>query len=201
MLESLPYLPQLELSIHQLSIEGDPATIHQAPATLVGLLKGKSSPKSRVLGLQLPPLDLSPLSAKIREEIMEGKFLIDLRNSARSSDYVFIGVGSAGQNSSSFWAVAQAATGGRFSEYIDRMGIVGEINNQVFDESGNNCNTGIPELSKHLINILTLDDIKSMAADYPTHKVVMVATGPEKNPGDACCSRKGIRKCVHNWQR
>lgn len=179
-IEFLPYQPHRRLTIHQLSVEGDPATIHQAPATLVGLLRGKCSPQSQVYGMQLPPLDLSPLSVRLREELANSRFLKKLRSKVRRSDYAFIGVGSADRNSASFWAVAQAATKGKFTNYIKKMGIVGEINNQVFDEYGKDCTDGIPGLSKHLINILSLDDIRSMASNYPRHKVVMVATGPEK---------------------
>ena len=192
MLESLPYQSHRRFIIHQLSVEGDPTTIHQAPATLVGLLRGKCSPQSRVYGLQLPPLDMSPLSARLREELAESRFLMKLRSKVLRSDYVFIGVGSADKNSASFWAVAHAATGGKFSKYVKRMGIVGEINNQVFDEFGKDCTDGVPGLLKHLVNILTLDDIKNMAGDYPKHKVVMVATGPEKTRGMRVALQTGL---------
>jgi dCMP deaminase len=180
MLEFLPYLPHLRLTIHQLSVEGDPTTIHQAPATLAGLLRGKCSPQSRVFGLQLPPLGLTTSSDRLREEVANGEFLADLRSKVRRSDYVFIGVGSAGPKSISFWAIAQAATRGRFSRFVKRLGIVGEINNQVFDKSGKDFTDRIPGLSKYVVNVLTLDDIKTMAANYPKQKVVMVATGEEK---------------------
>jgi len=60
------------------------------------------------------------------------------------------------------------------------LGIVGEINNQVFDKSGKDFTDRIPGLSKYVVNVLTLDDIKTMAANYPKQKVVMVATGEEK---------------------
>jgi len=180
LLEFLPYLPQLRLTIHQLSVEGDPTMIHQAPATLAGLLRGKCSPQSRVYGLQLPPLGLTASSPQLREDIAQSEFLAKLRGRVRRSDFVFVGVGSAGQESASFWAVAQAATDGNFPQFVKRCGIVGEINNQVFDESGNGCTGRIPRLSKYVVNILTLDDIKRMAGNYPKQKVVMVATGKEK---------------------
>lgn len=180
MLESLPYQSHRRLTINQLSVEGDPISIHQAPATLVGLLRGKCSPDSKVYGLQLPPLDLSPLSTQLREELAKSEFLIKLRSEVGRSDYIFIGVGSVDGNSASFWAVAQAATAGKFPDYVKNLGIVGEINNQVFDNLGNDCNNRVPGLSNHLINILSLDDIRRMARNNPSHKVVMVATGPEK---------------------
>lgn len=180
MLEFLPYLPHLRLTIHQLSVEGDPTTIHQAPATLAGLLRAKTSPQSPVFGLQLPPLGLTPSSDKFRKEFANGNFLANLRRQVRRSAYVFIGLGSAGRVSASFGAIVQAATGGKFSQVAKKLGIVGEINNQVFDKSGKDRTESIPGLSKYVVNILTLDDIKRMAANYPRQKVVMVATGPEK---------------------
>ena len=106
-LEALPYQSHRKLDIHQLSVEGDPATIHQAPATLVGLLRGKCSPQSSVYGLQLPPIELSPLSLQLREELSKSPFLANLRNRVLASDYVFIGVGSVDKNSVSFWAMAR----------------------------------------------------------------------------------------------
>ena len=180
LLESLPYQSRRRLIIHQLSIEGDPATIHQAPATLVGLLRGKSSPESQVYGLQLPPIDLSPLSIQLREGLLQSPFLANLKRKALRSRYIFFGVGSVNINSANFWAVAQAATGGEFQHYVEMMGIVGEINNQVFDESGTDCTDRVPGLAKHLVNVLSLNDLRSMACDFPKHKVVMVASGPEK---------------------
>jgi DNA-binding transcriptional regulator LsrR (DeoR family) len=192
LIEFLPYQPHQKLTIHQLSVEGDPATIHQAPATLVGLLRGKCSPQSSVYGMQLPPLDLSPLSVRLREELATSRFLKKQRTKVRRSDFVFIGVGSADRNSASFWAVAQAATYGKFNNYIKKMGIVGEINNQVFDKYGKNCTDGIPGLSKYLINILSLDDISNMASNYPRHKVVMVATGLEKTRAMHVALERGL---------
>lgn len=191
-LESLPYLSHLRLDIHQLSIEGDPAMIHQAPATLVGLLRGKCSPLSSVYGLQLPPIGLSPLSVQLREQLAKSEFLVDLKNKARNSDYVFLGVGSVDKSSASFWAMAQAATNGKFSDYVAEMGLIGEINNQVYDGTGIDRTNSVPELAKHLVNVLSLDDIRSMAGNYPKHKVVMVASGPEKTIAMRVALRAGL---------
>lgn len=180
MLQSLPNRPKLRLNIHQLSIENDPAMIHQAPGTLVGLLRSKCSPKSRVYGLQLPPLDLVDTSPKLREELVRTKIFKKMMRDARGSGYVFLGVGSAGPDSTSFWAIAQAATGGKFSRLVKQLGIVGEINNQVFDRSGKDCTNLIPGLDKNVVNIASLADIRKMARNPEEHKVVMVATGAKK---------------------
>ena len=180
MLEFLPFLPHLRLIIHQLSVEGDPTTIHQAPATLAGLLKAKCSPQSRVFGLQLPPVGLTASSDRFREDFARGEFLAKLRSKVRRSDYLFIGLGSAGPRSASFWAIAQAATHEKFPDIVRKLGIVGEINNQVFDGSGHDCTGHIPGLSKHVVNVLTLDDIRAIARNFPKQRIVMVATGQEK---------------------
>lgn len=181
LLEFLPYRAKRTLTIHQLSVEGEPTAIHQAPSTLVGLLRGKCSPESETYGLQLPPLDLSPLTIRLREEIAKSTFLSSLRDQVLKSDYVFIGLGPASPSLNSFWTVAERATKGKFSYYVDDLHIAGEINNQVFDDNGNDCTNSIPELSRYLINILTLDDIRTIAGNYPKQKVVMVATGEEKH--------------------
>lgn len=192
LLEFLPYMLDRKLTIHQLSVEGDPATIHQAPATLVGLLRGKCSPQSQVFGLQLPPYNLTHSSMQLREEISKSRLLAKLRNEARQSDFVFMGIGSVEQKSASFWAVAQAATGGKFPQFVKKMGLVGEINNQVFDKFGNNCTDSIPGLSNHLLNVLSLDDIRHLAANPRKHKVVMVATGLAKTRAMQVALQKGF---------
>ncbi len=180
MIEAIPYQSHRMLTINQLSVEGDPTTIHQAPATLVGLLRGKCSAESHVYGLHLPPPALSQLSINFRREFANSRLLIDLKKRVRRSDYLFIGVGSADRNSSSFWRVAEAATRGKFPLYLNRLGIVGEINNQIFDKSGNDCTHKVPGLSDHVINILSLNDIRTIAHNYPKQKVVMIATGEGK---------------------
>ena len=183
LLEFLPEQPRLRLAIHQLSIEGDPAMIHQAPATLVGLLRAKCSSKSQVYGIQLPPVGLVASSARLREELGKTKFLGRLRGEARRSDYVFLGLGSAGPDSASFWAMAQAATKGKFPRFVKRLGIVGEVNNQPFDRAGRDCSEEIPGFADHVINVLALEDIRRLVSRPARHKVVMVATGCTKAEG------------------
>jgi dCMP deaminase len=180
MLEHLPYRTDHRLRISQLSVEGDPKTVYQAPITLVGLLRGKSSRESDVWGLQLPPLKLAKLSRKLRQEFMKGRLLAGLKRRALCSDFVFLGVGSANEESASFWAVAQEATGNKFAELARKFGIVGEINNQVYDERGRDRTGEIPNLSVYFVNVLSLQDIRRMAREPRKHKVVMVAGGTEK---------------------
>lgn len=192
MIQWLPEQPRLKLTIHQLSIEGDPAMIHQAPATLVGLLRSKCSPKSYVYGLQLPPLRLAASSLQLRQELVGTEFFRELKKEARSSDYVFLGLGSARRDSASFWAMAQAATDGKFPLFVKKLGIVGEMNNQPFDRSGKDCSDRIPGFEKHVINVLTLEDIRRMVSKPAKHKVVMVATGRTKTEGIRVALETGL---------
>ncbi len=180
MLEHLPYQPHLQLVINQLSIEGDPSMIHQAPATLVGLLRAKSSPKSKVFGLQLPPRNMFKIPYKVEQDEFNPRLIKKLWAEARCSEYAFLGVGSAASDSASFWAMAQSATEGRFSKIAKKIGIIGEINNQVFNENGEDCSHLIPGFDSHVVNILKLTDLKSMAKDRSKQKVVLVATGESK---------------------
>lgn len=177
LLESLPYLPELSLTISQLSIEGDHRAIHQAPATLVGLLRSKCSPECDVTGLQLPPMDLVPSSNLLRREFVKSQFLAELRSRASSSTFIFMGVGSAGPESGNFWNLAQAATQNQFARYVEEFGISGEINNCVFDKSGQECTSLLPGFTEHVVNVLNLDDIRQMASQPSEHKVVIMATG------------------------
>jgi dCMP deaminase len=192
MLEYLPYRLNRKIIIHQLSVEADPTTIHQAPATLVGLLRAKHSPASQVYGLQLPPFDLTPSCKLLRKELAQGKVLKNMRAEARKSDFVFLGVGSVDGESPSFWAVAQAATARKFHRFVKALGIAGEINNQVFDALGHDCTSQVAGLSDHLINVLTLDDIRRMAANSRKQKVVMVATGEEKTGAIRAALQAGL---------
>jgi dCMP deaminase len=180
MLEFLPYLANRTLTINQMSVEANPLMIHQAPATLVGLLRSKVSMESKVYGLQLPPFDLADSFSGLRAEFTKTSLFTELRKDALNSDYVFLGLGSAGPDSASFWAMVHAASGIDHPESLRELGILGEINNQVFDELGKDCSDKIPELAEHVVNILTLDDIITMAKNPNKHKVVLVATGPTK---------------------
>ncbi|MGB3088269.1 MAG: sugar-binding domain-containing protein [Phycisphaerae bacterium] len=192
LLEFLPYQPRLRLAIHQLSIEGDPTMIHQAPATLVGLLRAKCSPRSHVYGVHLPTAALVASSASLRADLRKGKFLQKLRSNARRSDYVFLGLGSAGPDSASFWAMAQAATKGKFHRFVKRLEIVGEVNNQPFDSAGRNRSEEIPGFADQVINVLSLEEIRDMASRPAKHKVVMVATGGTKAEGMRVALETGL---------
>jgi len=76
--------------------------------------------------------------------------------------------------------MAEAATPRPFSHYVSELGLIGEINNQVYDRNGEDRTSEIPGFGEHVINILSLDDIKSLASDHASTKVVAVATGDRK---------------------
>jgi DNA-binding transcriptional regulator LsrR (DeoR family) len=195
-LEELPYQQKLQIAINQLSIEGDPRKIHQAPATLVGLLRSKCSQQCDVVGLQLPPMDMVPSASLFRQELAESQFLRELKQKAMVSGYVFLGVGSAQSDSTSFWDMAQTATANRFGRYLTDLRIVGEMNNQPFDQSGKNCTSSIPGFANHVINVLSLDDIRGMAMKPQKHKVVIVATGPTKTEAVRVALKTGLANAL-----
>jgi DNA-binding transcriptional regulator LsrR (DeoR family) len=66
------------------------------------------------------------------------------------------------------------------------------MNNQVFDRAGRDCSDGIPGFTKHVINILSLDDIRRMARNYKKQKVVLVATGSKKTEGMRIALETGL---------
>jgi len=179
LLEALPYHHKLQIMITQLSIEGDHRKMYQAPATLIGILQSKCSPVSDVMGLQLPPPELTP-SSLLREALVGSDLFSQLKRRAASSHFIFIGAGSARSDSTSFWSLAQLATEGRFDQFVQEHGIVGEINNRVYDKSGEDCTDLIPGLADHVVAVLTLQDIREMARKSEEHKVVIVATGESK---------------------
>ncbi len=185
MLKELPNQRNITLTISQMSAEGDPETIHQAPAALVGQLRAKVGPSSTAFGLQLPPFSAdSPEDLAYRKFLRNSSLLNKLKKKCLKADFAFIGVGGVrkyrASGGHSFLRSASAATNGKFDELVPLLGIVGEINNRPFDSKGRDQTKKIPGLSNNFMTILDLNDIRSMAADSETCKVVAVATGSAK---------------------
>ncbi len=180
MLKALPTQPSLRLTISQLSVESDASTIHQSPATLVGLLRAKCSPRSDVIGVQLPPLGVVPVEKEFREQFRKGALLQTLRTRALRSNVIFIGVGNPAAGTGSFCRIADQATRGRFQSYVRRLDLVGEINNRVYDRKGKDRTDDVPGLSELAISIITLDDLKRLAKNRTKHRVIGIATGLNK---------------------
>jgi len=183
MLKTLPTRRNLVLTISQLSIESDPETIHQSPSTLVGILKAKSSTKSYVYGLQLPPIGLAKdQDLKFRHALHKSDCIRMLHDEALKSDVVFVGIGTPSfyrKEHQSFLKMATRAVP-NFEQRAKKLGIIGELNNQIFDERGQNRTEEVTNLRDEIINLLSLDEIKEMAADHSKCKVVLVATGSQK---------------------
>lgn len=184
MLKELPSQRGMTLSISQMSAEGDPSTIHQAPAALVGQLRAKVGPESSVYGIQLPPPGAVPEDLAYRRSLRKSDLIQKLRANAKHADFAFVGVGGVRSfrtgGTQSFLRAAETATGGRFSDAVTRLGIMGEINNRPYDSRGQDCTEHVPGLSDGFITILDLADIRSMASDPGECKVVAVATGLAK---------------------
>lgn len=173
------------LAIHQMSVEGDPTEVQQAPSTLAGLLRAKASEGSTVFGIQLPPANEVLGGVDYRRNLDESEMMARLREEARACDFVFMGVGTPvcqeGGQPSSFVRLAESIIGkDEYRQAIDDLSIVGEINNQLFDERGVDRNREFPDLDERFVNILSLQDLRAMAAKPGAHRVVTIAAGMHK---------------------
>lgn len=182
---ALPRQLGKRLMIHQMSVEGDPKEVHQAPSTLVGLLRAKSAPDSTVFGIQLPPADEVKGGVEFRKNLDSSQMMAELRAAARLSGHVFIGVGtpmvSGDERPNSFVRLAEALLGEeRYRQAVTDLGVVGEINNQLFDERGVDRTSEFGGLDERFVNILSLEDLRQMATKPGTHRVVAVAAGLHK---------------------
>jgi DNA-binding transcriptional regulator LsrR (DeoR family) len=200
MLKVLPTRRSLRLSISQLSIESDPLTIHQAPATLAGLLRAKSSPKSHVYGLQMPPLSFVKGHAiEFRRALSKSDIVKKLHDQALRSNVIFVGVGwpfSSGKDElHSFLRMAKEAVPD-FEQIAKNLGVVGELNNQVFDNEGRNRTEEIFGVEGHIINLLSLDEIKQLASRRTECKVVLIATGERKSNAIRTALRSGMANII-----
>lgn len=190
-LMALPSALEHSLDITQLSVEADPGAIHEAPATLLGILRAKTAGGGECFGWHLPPIDdpnlpehLSIAVKDLRKQLANSALVDYLRNRALSARLLLLGIGSAitppGKRPYAFHRLARKVAKRRYEQYAENLGLVGEINNQVFDRNGRDCTAQIPGLSERFINVLDLQDISRMAAEPLKHKVIAVATGAHK---------------------
>tara|TARA_R110002167_G_scaffold105496_9_gene271346 strand:+ start:3048 stop:4049 length:1002 start_codon:yes stop_codon:yes gene_type:complete len=203
MLKAIPTRPNLKITITQLSVEGDPQTVNQSPSTLVGLLQSKTSIDTDAIGVQLPPLaDINPedleLDKLFRDKFAQSKMLHELKDRAQKATHIFLGVGIVSNKSRSsknaFLRRASKMTEGDYEKYVNRLRLVGEINNQVYDDKGRNQTSHVPGLSKAFINVLDLDEIREKTKSFPDCKVVMVATGHQKTQA----IKTALESCLSN---
>ena len=183
MLQSLPNLPDLKLEISQLSIEGDTAAIHQAPSTLVGLLKAKVNRDSCVRGLQLPPLNIVQGDVQFRDAIRTSPFVANMRAQAKRARYVFIGIGTPLPHNDEWTGCFHQIVRNipRYAERVRDLRIVGEVNNQLYDTRGRDGTGEFEQLSAHFINILSLADLREASRNAKGgRRVIAVATGRHK---------------------
>jgi DNA-binding transcriptional regulator LsrR (DeoR family) len=151
----------------------------------VGLLRAKSSEGSSVFGIQLPQPDEVAGGVDYRKNLDESDMMARLREEARACDFVFMGVGTPvcqeGGQPSSFVRLAESIIGkDEYRQAIDDLSIVGEINNQLFDERGVDRNREFPDLDERFVNILSLQDLRAMASKPGSHRVVAIAAGIQK---------------------
>jgi len=185
MILAIPTQTDLKLYLHQMSIEADPSTVHQAPATLLGLFRSKISKESSIFGIQLPPPRIVNSCSNFRKELISSELIKDMHKNALDADVFILGIGTPiaerGNSVHSFIQMAEAAVGRSFSHYVKEYHLVGEINNQVYDAKGIDRTNEIPEFTDYVINILKLDEIKKLASDRANKKVIAIATGERKH--------------------
>ena len=182
---ALPRQTHKAFEIHQMSVEGDPEEVHQAPSTLVGLLRAKSSAESRVFGIQMPPADEVKGGVEFRKNLKGSEMMARLRAQAKTCDHVYMGVGTPigheGGSPSSFVRLAEALIGmEKYQQTVKDLGVVGEINNQLFDDRGVDRTPEFGGLEERFVNIVSLQDLMELASKPGTHRVVAVAAGAHK---------------------
>lgn len=183
-------LPNLKIT--QLSVEFDPHSIHQAPATLVGLLHAKfREQNSDVFGASfLSPCLTEPVqTGDIHEKQPEIEEL-RRRISPEALNLLFVGIGVMDMNDrdSSFVAIIKKAFGVTpekpdrltyLASEISRLRLVGEINNQPYDENGVSQLSFMSELRGKIVPIMSLLQLKEFAEKRHI-RVVAVAGGAAK---------------------
>jgi len=184
MVNALPTRPTFRLKISQTGIESDERSVHEAPSTLVGILRGKSSPHTDAVGVQLPPPRMAPrLGPDFRRELRNDPIIGELRERIRSSAFIFVGAGTVlphdGQEPGSFHRIFAEATK-KPQSVVSELGLVGEMNNCVYDAEGRDRTHEISELAEHVTTLLGLEDFRALARNHLCHKVILVATGPHK---------------------
>jgi DNA-binding transcriptional regulator LsrR (DeoR family) len=181
MVKAIPSRRSLSLELSQLSIEGDPKAIHQAPSTLIGLLRAKLSDESHAFGIQLPPTGTVVDDQLFRKRLLGSELMGTMHKQVCASRFIFIGVapvegGNVG--ASSFMAIADKRLQSAIELGIQDLGIVGEINNRLFDRDGRDCTDKIAGLSSYFLNVINLDQLRNLAKGGT--QLVLVATGLSK---------------------
>lgn len=181
---ALPTRPSLRLTITQMSIEGDANAIYQAPSTLAGLLAAKVSRDSTVVGVQLPPEEIGWDRAATYDRIRSSPFLRELALQACASRVLVLGIGTVrpyGRGApQSFLRLANAATENRFEGFVEQLGLVGEVNNQVFDSQGRDRTSDIPGLEDRFINLVPIAELQRLTAPKEERMVIAIAAGEHK---------------------
>ena len=197
MVKNIPTQPSLAVTISQLSIEGDPHSIHQSPATLVGLMKSKLSYNSVASAIQLPPAGTVKDDLKFRHNLRESELIDSLRKSAHDSNYIFIGVApveNSHVSAESFLTIKDSKVTKAIAESVRKLRIVGEINNRLFDEDGKDRTDEIPELREYFITILELNSLRRLAKKGT--RVILVATGIRKFNAIQTALKTGLANVV-----
>lgn len=196
MVSALPKLPDLRLRIAPLSIEADPYTVHESPATLVGILRSKVNADSWAFGAHLfPPCPQDPDSG-YRRSIRTSKDFQSAVDAATTSRLIFVGVGTAKPATKSpgksFARLADMATNGAYAKLYTELGIVGEINNEPFTAAGRIVADALFQPGGYVINLVSLDTLRRATHDRKRRRVIAVAGGIDKADAIRAALRAGF---------
>lgn len=186
--DQLPRRPQFQIQICQMSVESNPETIDESPVAVGSILKARCSSFSRFTGMQLPPPLLirnKNLYRKYADALSQSSMIRQMRNAALGADFYFMGIGRAAPRDkeigNGFHQLAQTACAGRLTSFVKRLGLVGEMNNRLFDKDGNDRTDQIPGLSHLVIPILRLGDLQSITGNVKIkRKVILLFAGQDK---------------------
>lgn len=187
MARALPRLRDNDNSISMLTVEANPEFVHEAPSTIVGIVRSRLG-SGDVYGVALPPIETTE-SLDERRRWKGSMSFKRLRKRALGCKFYFLGVGSPCQSvncGNNYFQMADQATGGQFGKLINDYSLVGEVSNLVFDAKGHDRTDDIPDLEKVFLDLITLDELRAASvirsvedADEQRY-VVGVATGEEK---------------------
>jgi len=162
------------LRISPLTVEGLPQHVDQAPSTLVGLLRAKNPVGEKdIYGPQLVSLPGKlDVGRKVRQHIEK-----TVMTRAKDLDAALVGVGEINfaNKDSAFCQILRNA--GVNTETLNGLGVVGEINNRLFDSVGEDVSCKLVNLCDHLIAV-PLSMLNNMVKQAKS--VIAIAGGEHK---------------------
>ena len=107
-----------------------------------------------------------------------------VRTQAKRARVIVVGIGNplrpGALSVPGYSRMANEATSGRFMDRARELGIVGEINNRIYDDQGHDRSSDIEGLDDAFVNVLLLKDLRDAAQAISGRLVIGIADGEEK---------------------